>query len=89
MSTFRLSIVTPDIAYPTRDVESLDVSAEEGRLTVLARHQPMICLVRAGDLRIGIPGGLETWAVAGGVLRVERGETVLLAPGARPASTQG
>lgn len=89
MSTFRFSVVTPDLAYAPRDVESVDVPAEEGRLTVLARHQPMICLVRAGDMRIGSPGGFENWTIAGGVLRVERGETVLLAPAARPASTRG
>ena len=89
MSTFRLRIVTPDLAYPPREVESLDVPAEEGRLTVLARHQPMICLVRTGQARIAASGGPEDWTIAAGVLRVDRGETVLLVPVARQGATRG
>jgi F0F1-type ATP synthase epsilon subunit len=89
MSTFPLRIVTPDLALPPREVESLDVPAEEGRLTVLARHQPMICLVRAGRARIAAAGRLEDWTIAAGVLRVDRQETVLLTPTACPAATPG
>ena len=84
MSTFTLRIVTPALAYPDREVVSVDVPAEAGRLTVLARHQPLVCLVRKGEVRIGTGSAVECWQVKAGVLRVQPSNVVLLVHGARP-----
>ena len=48
MRTFKLEIVTRDAGYPPREVTSLNVPAARGRLTVLARHQPLVCMLQAG-----------------------------------------
>jgi F0F1-type ATP synthase epsilon subunit len=79
MSTFELEILTPDRAAPPRPVESLSVPAEGGRLTVLSRHQPLVCLVRAGAVHItAADGQREHWTVGPGTLRVARDRVTLL-----------
>ena len=88
MNTFKLEIITPQSAFPARDVISVDVPAEEGRLTVLAGHQPFVCAVRDGEVRIGnIEGGTETWTVERGALTVTPETATLLVRSAANAET--
>ena len=54
MRSFKMEIVTPDRHYPERDVTFLDVPAEQGRLTVLAGHEPLICGLCDGLLRLRV-----------------------------------
>jgi len=77
--TFRLEIVTPGVAYPPREVVSLNVPAEEGRLTVLARHQPFICCLAGGTARITSgEGELENWNLGPGTMTVSRDTVAVL-----------
>lgn len=70
---FKMEILTPDKLYPARDVLSVDIPADEGRLTVLAHHHPMFCCVHAGKAKIvNADGNEEIWTVAPGMLTVER-----------------
>ena len=79
MKTFKLELVWRDGAAPARDVTFLDVPAEDGRLTVLAGHQPAVCLLKAGRVFIDAAEGTrETWTVAGGTLCVTREVTTIL-----------
>lgn len=80
MNTFALEIVTPNGAEPVRHITSLGVPAEEGRLTVLAHHQPLICLLRKGTLVLGDENGTKvTRDIEEGSMRVTReGVTLLL-----------
>ena len=87
MNTFQLEIVTPDRADPVRDVAAIEVPAEGGRLTVLAGHQPLVCLLRPGILRIRPPAGApEEWRVAGGTLTVAPERVTVLTREASAAS---
>ena len=52
MNAFQFQIITPDRILPEREIVFLDVPAEEGRLTVLAGHQPFICSLRAGEIKL-------------------------------------
>ena len=94
MNTFKLEIITPDKRYPPREVLSVDVPAEKGRLTVLARHQPFICSLTAGTVKIGIRDagpetgdfeprhtqavGKEEWTIGPGTMSVAREAVTLL-----------
>jgi len=79
VNTFKLEIITPESAFPERDVVSIDVPAEEGRLTVLAGHQPFVCSVRDGKVRIGnVEGETEAWTVERGALTVTPETATLL-----------
>ena len=74
-----LEMVTPTGALPPRAVQFLDVPAEGGRLTILARHQPMVCLLRAGTVVArDAEGAEEQWTIRSGTLTVERGGVTLL-----------
>ena len=84
MKTFHLEIVTRESALAERSVVSINVPAEHGRLTVLARHQAFVCGLRAGEARIGLPEGTrEVWRIGPGTLTVRDDRAVLLVPNAQ------
>lgn len=67
--TFRLEIVTPERLVLSEEVSSLVVPAEEGYLGVLAGHAPLLCTLKAGELRIRRESGAEAiYATSGGFL---------------------
>ncbi|HET7555722.1 MAG TPA: ATP synthase F1 subunit epsilon [Gaiellaceae bacterium] len=52
MATFEVSLVTPDGAAFEGEVEMLVVPGEAGEIGVLARHAPLVAMLRAGSTRI-------------------------------------
>jgi F-type H+-transporting ATPase subunit epsilon len=54
---FQLEMLTPTTAQRWDDVQSLEVPAETGRLTVLAHHMPLVCLLRAGRVTLRTAAG--------------------------------
>ena len=80
MSTFRLEIITPEKKYPAYDVRGVDVPAERGRLTVLVRHEPFVCWLKAGPIKVNTgDGSLHVWPGGPGVMTVTKeGVTLLL-----------
>ena len=80
-AAFALEILTPTGALPPRRLRFLDVPAEGGRLTVLPRHQPLICLLRAGEVVTRDEAGSEErWRIDTGTLTVGRAGVTLLTP---------
>ena len=79
MAVFALEFLTRDSCAPSRDVTSVNAPGVEGRLTVLARHEPMTVLLKAGELIIrDAAGTAEHWRVGPGALRVRPGGATLL-----------
>jgi F0F1-type ATP synthase epsilon subunit len=79
MTTFNYEIITPDKAYPPREVVSLTVLAENGPLTVLARHQPMVCCLKSGKAKITTADLQEEfWNMGQGTLTVRHEMVTLL-----------
>ena len=52
MATFDLSLVTPEGAAFEGEVEMLVVPGEAGEIGVLARHAPLVAMLKAGSTRI-------------------------------------
>ena len=52
MATFELSLVTPDGAAFEGEIEMVIVPGEAGEIGVLARHAPLVALLKAGSTRI-------------------------------------
>ena len=52
MATFDLSLVTPDGPVFEGEVEMLIVPGEAGEIGVLARHAPLVAMLKAGSTRI-------------------------------------
>ena len=78
MSAFRFSIITPDKKQYEGAALSVTVSGENGRLTVLARHTPMLAVLVQGHITIRTEKELLTGQTGPGILRVDRDETVAL-----------
>jgi len=86
MNTFSLAIVTPARSHSVREVVSLEVPGEEGRLTILAHHEPLVCLLRPGVVHIRTSeGDPDDWIIEGGTLTVAPDSVTLLTRDARPA----
>jgi F0F1-type ATP synthase epsilon subunit len=84
MVDFVLQIVTRGCTYPERTVRSLNAPGVAGRLTVLARHEPLICSLAPGSLTIDAADGQrEAWTIEAGTLRVGRDRVTLVTRSAR------
>jgi len=79
MSALNVRVVSPQKLLFEGEAASVVAPAWDGRVGILPGHAPMIALLGAGELAIDRPGGgSESFFVAGGVLKVERGELTVL-----------
>ena len=76
---FQLDIVLPETPMPPRTVAAINVPASDGRLTVLAHHQPLIAALCAGRMTLTDEHEQqETWTISAGALQVEDNVATLL-----------
>lgn len=75
--TLAVRIFTPEIAHEQPRATAVHVPAHQGRLAVLPGHQPFICALRAGRLRIA-GDRAQTWDVRGGGFMTTTGRDVTL-----------
>ncbi|MDR1589048.1 MAG: ATP synthase F1 subunit epsilon [Oscillospiraceae bacterium] len=68
--TFKLEILTPERIFFSGDVEGVTVPAPDGRLTVLARHTPLICPLAVGTIDIKHDGDWRGCVNSEGFLEV-------------------
>ena len=66
MAAFRFELVSPQKLLFTGDVEQVDVPGAEGDFGVLARHAPLVALLRPGILTVHAPEGEQKFVVLGG-----------------------
>jgi F-type H+-transporting ATPase subunit epsilon len=79
MSELRVRLVSPDSVLYEGPAASAVAPAWDGKLGILPGHAPMIALLGSGELSIDLPeGGSERFFVAGGVLRIEGDELMIL-----------
>ncbi len=72
-------VVSPEKLVYEGTAASVVAPAWDGSVGILPGHAPMITLLGAGELAIDVPGGgSESFFVAGGVLKVEGQELVVL-----------
>ena len=81
MATFELSLVTPEGAAFEGEVEMLVVPGEAGEIGVLARHAPLVAMLKAGSTRIYRNRAAEdivTFATGPGFFKVEQDRALAL-----------
>ncbi len=79
MSTYQLTIATPDGNRFQGEAAALFLRGAEGDLAVLAGHTPFITSVQAGKCRVELPDGEEKSATLdGGILTVGAERVTLL-----------
>ena len=80
--TFELSLVTPDGAAYEGEVEMLVVPGADGEIGVLARHAPLVAMLRAGETRVKADGDWAWFATGPGFFKVQQDRAIALVDGA-------
>ena len=77
---FHLSILTPEKAVFSGEVEYVEVPGTEGYMGVLAHHAGLVTALAAGDLTVRTPDGVTSkLAVSGGFFEVSNNQASVLA----------
>jgi F-type H+-transporting ATPase subunit epsilon len=76
--TFDLSLVTPDGAAFEGEAEMVVVPGAAGEIGVLARHAPLVAMLKAGEIRVKANGGWQTFAAGPGYFKVQRDRAIIL-----------
>src|SRR6188768_623234 len=80
MATLEVSLVTPDGSVFDGEAEMLIVPGADGEIGVLARHAPLVALLKAGSTRVHIKRGTEVreFATGPGFFKVEQDRALAL-----------
>ncbi len=79
MAALHVRVVSPEKIVYQGETGGLVAPAWDGMVGILPGHAPMIVLLGIGKLTIAkVGGGADEWQVAGGVLKVEKNQVVIL-----------
>jgi F-type H+-transporting ATPase subunit epsilon len=80
VATFDVSLVTPDGPVFEGEVEMLIVPGADGEIGVLARHAPLIAMLKAGSTRVHVKRDREVqeFATGPGFFKVEQDRALAL-----------
>ena len=80
MATFDVSLVTPDGPVFEGEAEMLIVPGADGEIGVLARHAPLVAMLKAGSTRVHIRRESEVreFATGPGFFKVEQDRALAL-----------
>lgn len=76
--TFDLSLVTPEGAAYEGEAQMLIVPGAAGEIGVLARHAPLVAMLRAGEIRVRAKGEWQTFAAGPGYFKVQQDRALVL-----------
>ncbi len=76
--TFPLLIITPRRKVFDDAVELLSVVTTAGQLGILPNHTPLLTIMKTGPMHIQTNKKTIYYAVSGGVLSVQKNQTILL-----------
>ena len=76
--TFDLSVVTPEGAAYEGEAEMLIVPGDAGEIGVLARHAPLVAMLRAGEIRVKAGGEWQTFAAGPGYFMVQQDRALVV-----------
>ena len=76
--TFDLSLVTPDGAIYEGEAQMLVVPGAAGEIGVLARHAPLVALLKAGETRIKADGDWHAFATGPGYFKIQSDRAIVL-----------
>jgi F-type H+-transporting ATPase subunit epsilon len=78
--TFDVSLVTPEGAAYEGEAEMIVVPGEAGEIGVLARHAPLVALLKAGSTRVHLRYGTEIleFATGPGFFQVQQDKAIAL-----------
>jgi len=78
MATINLKIITPERVVFDSPVDQVTAVANDGELTILPGHEPLVTTLAVDVLRFKVKGEEETAAVIGGIMNVKSAEVEIL-----------
>jgi F-type H+-transporting ATPase subunit epsilon len=85
MQKIKFKIVTPEKTVYEAEIDQVTLPTQEGEITVLPGHIPLISVLQAGELVAKTDGKEIAMAVSGGIVEVRKNELVILADTAERA----
>ena len=76
--TFDLSVVTPDGAAFEGEAEMVIVPGAAGEIGVLARHAPLVAMLKAGEIRVKAGNDWQSFAAGSGYFKVQQDRAIAL-----------
>jgi F-type H+-transporting ATPase subunit epsilon len=76
--TFDLSLVTPEGAAYEGEAEMVIVPGVGGEIGVLARHAPLVAMLRAGEIRVKAGDEWQSFAAGPGYFKVQQDRALVL-----------
>ena len=76
--TFDLSLVTPEGVAYEGEADLLIVPGDAGEIGVLARHAPLVAMLRAGEVRVKSGNDWQTFAAGPGYFTIKQDRAVVL-----------
>jgi F-type H+-transporting ATPase subunit epsilon len=84
--TIKFEVVTPEKTVLKKQILQVTVPTEDGEITVLPEHIPLMSILKPGVIEIKLEDGeLELMSVSGGFVEVMRDKIVILADTAERA----
>jgi len=84
--TLTFKLVTPVKTVLEEEVEQVTLDTEEGEITVLPYHSPIVSIVRPGELVIKQNGASRGLSIAGGIVEMFGNTLLVLADTAEHAN---
>jgi F-type H+-transporting ATPase subunit epsilon len=76
--TFDLSVVTPEGPAFDGEAEMVIVPGDAGEIGVLARHAPLVAMLRAGEIRVKSGDEWQSFAAGPGYFKVQQDRAIAL-----------
>jgi F-type H+-transporting ATPase subunit epsilon len=76
--SFDLSVVTPEGAVFEGEAQMLIVPGAGGEIGVLARHAPLVAMLKAGEIRVRAGGEWQSFAAGPGYFKVHQDRAIVL-----------
>jgi F-type H+-transporting ATPase subunit epsilon len=79
MSTFQVTLVSPEQLLFSDQVDQVDLPGVEGDFGVLAGHAPIVAVLRPGIVTVRASNGRQGFVVLGGLAEFSQEELTILA----------
>lgn len=79
MSLFKFKLITPEKIVHEEEVSQLSLPTENGEITILPNHEPLITLLGKGDIVAKVGDEYVPFVAVGGVVKIENNEVIVLA----------
>ena len=76
--TFDLSVVTPEGPAFEGEAEMVIVPGDAGEIGVLARHAPLVAMLKAGEIRVKAGNEWQSFAAGPGYFKVQQDRAIAL-----------